>query len=1321
MPRNYVKVAEKTKKDAKEDKSLGRISAFFSKTAANGSVSTEKATPARKDAKRAASSRSETSPKKKQVKLASLFPVSFSSAPAESSESSRQPAAKSVSPDQDPQVPPPEETEPGHFTQPIQVESTATEFPVRCIPRLSFVPQFLHDKRIRFVFSGKRSRSTDAASAVAPASSQAPSTSSQVPSSSPSDAPAQDAVPQQPPPPPMAIHVAGKMRGVIPEKSLALCPSSRCGSATHIPIANRRPVLNSDLGNFIRKWAGLPAIQNQCGMEKQKPIWVCGVCYKEASRVRNSKPAESVEQQPQQPAKKSENFLKPYEEYAKQPDRQRDYRRAASTSLSAAASRFPGGAVRAALASRSFVEQHGVSHLLKPTDGDVSADENFRLNLVAAYKRTENKDEKLAIISAYCCEAPGGQAPTRKRVREVFGCSNYAAKKARLHGISKGAGSLVAQVALSRQRMSVEQILELTRFSVDTAHIYMPAHSDTQDAKFLRRMSFKKLHRKLVQQWTTLGIPPVCRSTMHKVLSGKGYGRMRCFTGLCTTCTFSGYRNWEDLFKFVQELLRFADINQISVQSRWSKPSAESKGRGPAVFEWKSRFQRVRDYYRVEFKDQVTLDNRCASLCLRYALSGPDDPPCDHVHDQTNEMCNERLLLFENIHDLLAVVLKSGKCSDEQAEHWREDLQAMELHTSKYIGHLLRDANATQDYDEHILELSDGTAALIADYMMKYEGSKFAEIQSECFAKTKLSVLGGLFMRRITQVDITASPDDLGPEHEFKITHCRVVSDDCNQDWYKFVCDIFAQLKEYKHNNPHVNKVRLTTDGAANLVGVGVELLLMHSVHFTGIEVTVHNRNEPGEGKTGVDSDFSASKGHVDAVRRGGVDVCDARQYVDALNSEGGLAGSVNLLIDYDRSYQPKLKTASSDLAGLSTCLSREFFTDPITNERCMRVRENARIGSGRVITATRMLELITAQGSTDDAKMRALITQCFASTSTKCFHHPATAAPRPQESIKVLLNDKARDAKKVARLAKKQKIAAERAAKVAEQEAKAKALDQSFRCKHCSKPFITAANRDLHENKEKCKMKLRGPRGKKVLQPGVVKPCSGVDALAALGMVGSRITANSVGEHADKRLPQPSSFPARGYGRNQGRTKSAPFDDDQISFLKEMYERGVTGVKMKPARAVELMHQRFEGLRKKWLTEVQIKAWFGSYRQKLKKLHLKSTLADLRQQFKATVEEAGRAAKEVDAGELAVEAAEAEAAEAEAAEAAGAEAAEAARTVGTDAAAHMSDNDSSDTENEESSADESSSDEEEQAEPEFEQTLLGRGKRAKFVPAKLR
>ena len=70
---------------------------------------------------------------------------------------------------------------------------------------------------------------------------------------------------------------------------------------------------------------------------------------------------------------------------------------------------------------------------------------------------------------------------------------------------------------------------------------------------------------------------------------------------------------------------------------------------------------------------------------------------------------------------------------------------------------------------------------------------------------------------------------------------------------------------------------------------------------------------------------------------------------------------------------------------------------------------------------------------------MRALI-------STKCFHHPPTAAPCPKKSIKALLSDKGHDAKKVARLAKKpKKKSDERAAQQAAQEAKAKAPDKSF------------------------------------------------------------------------------------------------------------------------------------------------------------------------------------------------------------------------------------------------------------------------------------
>jgi hypothetical protein len=73
-------------------------------------------------------------------------------------------------------------------TEPTEVESTTSEFPARCLPRLSFLPQWLHKKRVRFIFPGKLPRSTDAISAVAPATSQAPFTLSQVPRSSPSEA-----------------------------------------------------------------------------------------------------------------------------------------------------------------------------------------------------------------------------------------------------------------------------------------------------------------------------------------------------------------------------------------------------------------------------------------------------------------------------------------------------------------------------------------------------------------------------------------------------------------------------------------------------------------------------------------------------------------------------------------------------------------------------------------------------------------------------------------------------------------------------------------------------------------------------------------------------------------------------------------------------------------------------------------------------------------------------------------------------------------------------------------------------------------------------
>jgi len=94
------------------------------------------------------------------------------------------------------------------------------------------------------------------------------------------------------------------------------------------------------------------------------------------------------------------------------------------------------------------------------------------------------------------------------------------------------------------------------------------------------------------------------------------------------------------------------------------------------------------------------------------------------------------------------------------------------------------------------------------------------------------------------------------------------------------------------------------------LTSIGVLYALMHCEDVTGVPVLSCNRCEPGKGKTSVDTNFAHCKGHADDVGRSGVDQLDAAQFRDALDAEGGAAGNTNLLIEYGRAFQPKIKTA---------------------------------------------------------------------------------------------------------------------------------------------------------------------------------------------------------------------------------------------------------------------------------------------------------------------------------------------------------------------------------------------------------------------------
>merc|ERR1711871_642340 len=131
--------------------------------------------------------------------------------------------------------------------------------------------------------------------------------------------------------------------------------------------------------------------------------------------------------------------------------------------------------------------------------------------------------------------------------------------------------------------------------------------------------------------------------------------------------------------------------------------------------------------------------------------------------------------------------------------------------------------------------------------MMKYKGSKFAELQSECFAKSSISLMGALGFRRLWLEEKIKGSSVFGDGPsavEFECRHVNMISDDAHQDWYKFACDAFATLAEFKAKFPDLTDVCLFIDGAANLTGIGVVFVLLYAEEYTGLRVRSIDRCE---------------------------------------------------------------------------------------------------------------------------------------------------------------------------------------------------------------------------------------------------------------------------------------------------------------------------------------------------------------------------------------------------------------------------------------------------------------------------------------------
>ena len=170
-------------------------------------------------------------------------------------------------------------------------------------------------------------------------------------------------------------------------------------------------------------------------------------------------------------------------------DRQQDLRRVASDALIAVLKcvhpNDPFGVLRLLLNDPKFVNRGGLRNIVRAAH-EAAAAENLLENVIHTYHTTDNKQLKRQLLSLFTEPPPGCRGPTAAETLKLFDCSTRQIWESKLHAAIKGAGALVAKKHFQRARLTEEQCLALTRFSVDTLNVFTPAHSDTSDPKFLK-------------------------------------------------------------------------------------------------------------------------------------------------------------------------------------------------------------------------------------------------------------------------------------------------------------------------------------------------------------------------------------------------------------------------------------------------------------------------------------------------------------------------------------------------------------------------------------------------------------------------------------------------------------------------------------------------------------------------------------------------------------------------------------------------------------------------------------------------------------------
>jgi hypothetical protein len=155
---------------------------------------------------------------------------------------------------------------------------------------------------------------------------------------------------------------------------------------------------------------------------------------------------------------------------------------------------------------------------------------------------------------------------------------------------------------------------------------------------------------------------------------------------------------------------------------------------------------------------------------------------------------------------------------------------------------------------------------------------------------------------------------------------------------------------------PNLTELTMQTDGANNYDCTAFMSCVQGVCAAAGLRLVEHVVTEVGDGKNLVDQDFQTAQQDMNHARAGGMDLLNAQNIIDALET-GRALGVLNVAMDLGtRALEPKKNPTA--LRGIDLLYDRAYEYDADGNFLGVRVFQFFRLGAGRLVTVDELAKL---------------------------------------------------------------------------------------------------------------------------------------------------------------------------------------------------------------------------------------------------------------------------------------------------------------------------------------------------------------------------